>query len=301
MRPKAPRKPVIREPDKFDKLNELNTFSPVSCDEVFKILNGLNSNKGPGPDELSVTPFQCVADKFSPILTSIFNSSIQEGVFPSGLKLAKCIPIHKGDGPLNPSNYRPISILNFSSKFFEKLLHTRLITYLDNNKLIYKNQFGYRKNHSTSHAVLNVTELIHTAISSNEYTIAMFLDLSKAFDTVDKNLLTEKLSSYGLGDNVIKLINNYMSERRMYIPNCSNRTNTNNINYLDLGVPQGSTLGPLLFILYVNDIGDIIGDTSNIIMYADDTTIIVSDKNLRNAEKHANIVMGNMYRYFLYK
>ena len=113
-------------------------------------------------------------------------------MFPSDLKLAKCIPIHKGDDPLNPSNYRPISILNFTSKIFEKLLHTRLITYLDKNKLLYKNQYGYRKNHRTSHAVLNVTELIHTAISSNEYTIAMFLDLSKAFDTVDKNILTEK-------------------------------------------------------------------------------------------------------------
>ena len=298
MRSKSPRKPVIREPDKLEKFNKLNTFRPVSCDEVFKILNDLNSNKGPGPDELSVKPFQCVAEKFSPILTSIFNSSIQEGVFPSDLKLAKCIPIHKGDDPLNPSNYRPISILNFTSKIFEKLLHTRLITYLDKNKLLYKNQYGYRKNHSTSHAVLNVTELIHTAISSNEYTIAMFLDLSKAFDTVDKNILTEKLYSYGLGENVIKLINNYMSERRMYIPNYCNKTNANNINNLDLGVPQGSTLGPLLFILYVNDIGDMISDTSKIIMYADDTTIIVTDKSLRNAEKQANIVMGSIYRYF---
>ena len=126
----------------------------------------------------------------------------------------------------------------------------------------------------------------------------MFLDLSKAFDTVDKNILTEKLYSYGLGENVIKLINNYMSERRMYIPNYCNKTNANNINNLDLGVPQGSTLGPLLFILYVNDIGDMISDTSKIIMYADDTTIIVTDKSLRNAEKQANIVMGSMYRYF---
>ena len=298
MRSKSPRKPVIKEPDKFNKRSKLNAFRHVTCEEVFNILNNLNSNKGPGPDELSVKPFQCVADKFASILANIFNSSIQEGVFPAGLKLAKCIPIHKGEDPLNPSNYRPISILNFSSKIFEKILHTRLITYLDNNKLIYNNQFGYRKNHSTSQAVLSVTELLHSAISSNKYSIAMFLDLSKAFDTVDKNILIEKLSSYGLGENVIKLINNYMTERCMYIPNQYKSSNVKNINNLDLGVPQGSTLGPLLFILYVNDIGDIVNDMSNVIMYADDTTIIVTDKNLKNAEKCANIVMRNMYNYF---
>ena len=125
----------------------------------------------------------------------------------------------------------------------------------------------------------------------------MFLDLSKAFDTVDKNILTQKLSSYGFGENVIKLLNNYMSGRKMFIPNQKIINETKTINNLELGVPQGSTLGPLLFILYVNDIGDV-EDKSSMIMYADDTTIVVSDKCIKSAEKHANAVMRKIYTYF---
>ena len=202
------------------------------------------------------------------------------------------IPIFKGGAlsPNDPVNYRPISILNSLNKVFERLLHKQLYDYLESNELLPTFQYGYRKQHSTCHATLDFTKEIETVLDKNEVAVSVFMDLSKAFDTVDKTILCKKLHKLGIQGINNKLIENYMTGRYFYIKN------DNNIAYhMNYGVPQGSILGPLLFLIYIYDMKYIL---SKCIVYADDTTLIVRGKTLSEAIQNTNIILKQYYDYF---
>ena len=269
-------------------------FKFTSDREIYETILKLDINKGPGVDNLDVKTIKSIAHIISPQLSKLFNLCICEGIYPQCLKVAKCIPVYKGS-PLDPSlpvNYRPISILTAINKTFEQTLHNQLSKYLEENNLLPKFQYGYRKQHNTSQAILDFTDSINEQTSNKQITIAIFMDLSKAFDTVDKTILRQKLMELGLNEYSTALIDSYVSNRQF----CMNSDDT---IYYDLkyGVPQGSILGPLLFIMYTYDMVDIT-PTNKVIVYADDTTVLVSGKSLTEAKQHCNDILTRFYNYF---
>ena len=269
------------------------SFNHTTDREVYELILKLDSSKGPGIDNMDIKSLKSVANIISPHLSSLFNLSITNGIYPQCFKIAKCVPVFKGS-PLDPSlpvNYRPVSILTAINKTFEQILHRQLTTYLEDHKLLPPCQYGYRKKHNTSQAILDFTDCISKALKDNMVTIAIFMDLSKAFDTVDKSILKHKLEDLGLDEMSTLLIDSYMSNRRFCMSNDNAQYN------LSYGVPQGSILGPLLFIMYIYDMTNITEENKSIV-YADDTTVLVKGKNLLEAKQHCNDILTRFHQYF---
>ena len=183
---------------------------------------------------------------FSIPLSEIFNVSLESGVFPKKMKIARVIPIFNKDGSQDCNNYRPISLLPNISKLFEKLIKNRLSKFLEDNKCLFSRQFGFRNKHTTNHALIDLTENIRKALDGNEFACGVFLDFKKAFDTVNHKILLKKLEHYGVRGHAIKWFKSYLSERKQYTPVNNADSQINEISY---GVPQGSVLGPLLFLI----------------------------------------------------
>lgn len=209
------------------------------------------------------------------MLSSIFNWSFSSGVFPSALKTALITPIYKSGDQHTLSNYRPISILPAISKILEKLANNRLNDFLTANQLLFVNQHGFRSNHSAEIAVTELVDEISACLDNKELSVGIFVDLSKAFDTINHSLLLKKLTHYGIRGIAWEWFHSYLSKR-------SQQVSINNIisNPLSItcGVPQGSILGPSLFLLYINDIYKT-STLARFILYADDTNIFLSHKN----------------------
>ena len=167
------------------------------------------------------------------------------GTFPQQLKTAKIIPVYKKGDLLDCTNYRPISLLSNLGKLIEKLIHSRMNKFLENHKCFYKNQFGFRKKHSTNHALITITEKIRNVLDNNQYACGVLLDFQKAFDTVNHRILLSKLEYYGIRGIPHDLIKSYLTNRKHY-------THINGVDSYNLtrthSIPQGSVLGPPLFL-----------------------------------------------------
>ena len=177
-------------------------------------------------------------------LSQIINDSLQNGLFPASLKIAKVIPIFKKGDTSKNFNYRPISLLSIFSKILEKIMHKRLYNFLEHHDILFQMQFGFRNGHSTEHALISLSERIKSTIDSNRVGCGLFIDLQKAFDTVNHNILLQKLSHYGIRGNSLHWFESYLTGRQQYVSvnNCSSKH-----GQISCGVPQGSVLGPLLF------------------------------------------------------
>ena len=223
-------------------------------------------------------------DFFSEILSKIINISFETGIFPNLCKLAKVIPIYKKDNPLLCLNYRPISLLPVFSKIFERVIYKRMFHYLTENNMIYKRQFGFRENHSTNHALISITETIKASIDKGNIVGGVFIDLQKAFDTVNHKILCHKLSYYGFRGKINDLLKSFLTNRHQYVS--INGFDSSQLE-IKCGVPQGSTLGPLLFLLYINDLRYSL-KKSIASHFADDTSITFSSKKLKTLETILN-------------
>ena len=251
--------------------NKIFKFKEIEQENLKTVINSLTNKSSVGIDGISTILLKCIAPSIIKPLTLITNQIMKTGIFPNKLKLAKVIPIYKKDDPTQVTNYRPISLLPVLSKVIEKTIAKQLSGYFEDNKLFNQNKYGFRPGHSTEHAALELVDKITSQMDNNETPINIFLDLSKAFDTIDHNILLDKLKYYGLDDIAIQLFRSHLTNRYQYVQIENAKSQLLEINR-PTGVPQGSILGPLLFIIYINDISQS-SDKFDFIAYADDTTL----------------------------
>ena len=253
--------------------NNSIVIPPVTIAEVSQVISSLK-NSSAGWDEIPALVAKQSHDSYIEPLTCLINRCFHDGIFPTDLKLARVVPIFKsGDSPVL-SNYRPISILSFFAKVFEKLLYKYLLDFLDSNNVLYKHQFGFREKHCTQQAIVSLVEKITQSWDTDDIVIGVFIDLKKAFDTVPHDILLKKMYAYGIRGNAFKLLKSYLTDRTQYVVYDSKQSETLPIK---CGVPQGSILGPLLFICVMNDIGNV-SDFLYTILYADDTSVLLNGK-----------------------
>ena len=252
--------------------------------EIIKIINKLQNKTSCGHDNISNKLIKGIKQGISDPLTKIFNKSINEGTVPTKLKLAEIRPIYKGKGSKKEcNNYRPISILPSISKILEKIVYERLINFILKNNILDENQYGFRKNRSTIDAITNLLGHITSDHDDKKISIGLFIDMSKAFDTINFETLLYKMEKYGIRGLPLKWIKNYLTGRtqRVKFTGINETTTTSDTYTINNGVPQGSILGPLLFILYINDLSKQLNDAISI-TFADDTTIYITDKNIED-------------------
>ena len=249
---------------KFGTMNRISEsffFHPSSANEVSQIIKKLKSGKSPGPDNIPVDLIKENSIFFSNFLSSVFNFCIENGRFPDILKVAKV------------NNYRPISTLSIFNKIIESLVFNRLLDFLEKKHFFYSFQYGFRKNCGTLNSVLEITDLLLRELDKSNIAGGTFLDLSKAFDTINHKLLLQKLEMYGIRGPALSFFEDYLTNRRQFVAYGGETSTPLSVK---IGVPQGSNLGPLLFLIFINDISKL-QTKGSIRLFADDTAIFYSD------------------------
>ena len=258
-------------------------LNPTDVCEIKKIVAKLPSKRSSGYDNISNILLKDIVASIAVVLCIIFNKSLELGEFPSTMKLAEVVPLHKGKEHYLETNYRPISLLTTISKVLEKIVYQRIYSFLQKTGQLYENQYGFREAHSCEHAIGKVVNGIVKSLENKETSACVLLVLSKAFDTIEHTILLEKLALYGIRGNALSWFKSYLSNRSLRVKcrTVSSTTSQTSREYsVEYGTPQGCCLGPLIFLIFVNDLHLHLHD-AECVQFADDTTLLFKHKNLR--------------------
>ena len=272
---------------------ELSMFlTECTNDEILALIHDLEIGKA---SDIPIKLVKRSAVVITPILKEYYNNFMQTGYFPDALKIGKVTPVFKKGDQEKFENYRPVSILPIFGKLFEKVIYSRIYDYLTSKGILYGNQFGFRKSHSCSHALNYSISEIKKCLSNNKHVIGIYIDLSKAFDTIDHVKLLDKLYMYGVRGTTHSLLKSYLSNRLQYTSVLGETSNSLPVTY---GVPLGSVLGPLLFLIYINDLSNCC-EKGIFVLFADDTNIFVSADNKNDVYAKANSVLNSVHKYMI--
>ena len=257
-------------------------LSPTCNQAIRKIVSKLPSKASSSHDNISYVLLKEIIDPLSQVLVEVFNRSMTQGEFPMIMKLAEVVPLYKGKEHYLETNYRPISLLTTISKILEKIIYQRVYSFLQNIGQLYENQYGFRANHSCEHAIGQVISTIVKGLENKQYAACILLDLSKAFDTIEHNILLQKLESYGIRGNTLSWFESYLTNCTLRVKcrtvsSCNESVSEEQL--VEYGTPQGSCLGPLIFLIFVNDLHLHLRD-SECIQFAHNTTLVFTHRNL---------------------
>lgn len=289
-----------------EEVSSIMCISPTTPNEVFNLVKSMASKQSCGNDEIPIGLFKDHIAILAEPLSDFFNKCIDEAIFPEQLKIAKVIPIYKKGSRTDPKNYRPISLLPVLSKIFEKILKKRLLVHLRLNNVLNRRQFGYQKGVGTFDAIYTLLDDVITKINNKMRVAGIFLDLSSAFDTIDHELLLAKMSHYGVRGKSLQLFSSYLKNRKMLVEigktqKSYKKVYKSKIVNMSTGVPQGSILGPILFILFINDLINYLNfilPDIGIVIFADDTNAIVAANDMVELTKIVNNTLEALYTWF---
>lgn len=277
------------------KCNIKFQFRHINSDDILKSFKSLKIKNSGDLWDMSVKCVGEIIDTIAPILAVIFNSCVDEGIFPDLMKHSKVVPLFKAGCKQDPSNFRPISILPALSKIFEKIILDQLLYHFSVNHLLHSEQYGFTKGRSTTDAGVALLKHIFDAWEESHDALGIFCDLSKAFDCVEHSILLCKLQHYGVHDSALNMVRSYLSGRIQ-------KVQVNGIqssgSHVKMGVPQGSILGPFLFLVYINDLPHFVKDLCKIVLFADDTSLVFNiDRNKQNYDD-VNETLAKVLNWF---
>jgi hypothetical protein len=270
-------------------------FVEINTDFVKKVLTSLPKQSKNDILSFDTRLLNLTADIISPTLTFIINMSLKLGFVLDDWKIASVTPAYKGKGSVSEENsYRPLSVISYIAKLSEKCVHLQLIKYLHNHKFISIDQYAYLKNHSTQLCLHRLIDDVLENINHKEHSALCFLDIKKCFDTINHDLLLYKLEKYGIRNNELNWFKSYLSNRSQVVINNGKKSDN---CILNIGVPQGTILGPVLFLLYINDLSNSVCN-ANINIYADDVVVYCSHTNMNQLQVLMQNVMDSVYKWY---
>lgn len=283
----------------IDSISSTIYLQPTTPVEVERVIATLKNSKAAGYDELPTSIIKENSNVFAYVLSHLINLSMSEGIFPERLKLTIIKPILKKGDVTDPSNYRPIALIPVISKIFEKIMCKRISGFIEKHNILSQDQFGFRKNKSTTLAVLDLMKCILGCRNNRTPVVGIFMDMSKAFDRVSHNILLTKLYLNGIRGNCHEWIKTYLSQRTQCteITKYDDTTETlvkyrSDYLHATSGVPQGSVLGPLLFLIYINDLPSL--TKHKVTLFADDCSIVIQGKDAHTYENTINQVFTDV-------
>ena len=279
--PRNPKSPLDYLSNRTSNSLFLTLVTPF---EVKDIIDALDPSKSVGPNSIPIKLLKIVGCSISPLLALLINQSFQSGINPDKFKIAKVISLFKKGNPERPSNYRPISLLSIFSKTCEKLMYKRIYSFLEVHNILYSLQFGFQKNHSIDHALVSLTESVKITLDNKRLGCGIFIDLQRAFDTVNHKILLSKLEHYGIRGCALEWFRSYLPDRKQYV---SVNGKSSSSPTISCGVPQGSVLCPLLFLVYINDLPTA-SKQLTLYLFANDTNIYYESEDLSNLIKIVN-------------
>ena len=282
-----PNFPIFRNPHSL-------FVSNVTSTECGAIIANLK-NTYHGIEKMSTILLKKVRDILSPQLAYLINYSFSTGSVPDELKKACVTPIFKAGDSSETNNYRPISVLPMFAKIMEKCMYNRVMSFFEQYSVLSNNQYGFKTGKSCSDAIISLTEKIYKSLNEKKFVITLFIDLKKAYDTVNHNILLEKLESYGIRGIALKWFENYLNGRKQKVKIGSLFSEWQNVN---IGVPQGSVLGSLLFLVYINNLPTV-SSILHSVLFADDTCLTLADDNYSNLINTFNSELKKLYAWLI--